>query len=131
MSISNALELVGHSRLGRDTFDRVDAALRACGHPLPDARYVLNLGNAGVLPGHHRDLPAAVAAVSTAGELGADRLNAYLLAGELALDGTLRPVRGAILLACAAKQLGLPGIILPAANAGEAAVVDGLDVRGA
>ena len=78
------------------------------------------------------DLPIGVGMLAGAGQMRSiERLDHYLMAGELGLDGTLRPVRGALPLAVAAKENGFAGIVLPEHNVGEAAVVGELDVRGA
>jgi magnesium chelatase family protein len=78
------------------------------------------------------DLPIALGILAGTGQLDSvARLERYLLVGELGLDGRLRPVRGALPIAVAAKEAGLAGVVLPEHNVGEAAVVDGIEVRGA
>jgi magnesium chelatase family protein len=117
----------------KDVRDRVHAALANTGYTLPPAKYTLNLAPADV-PKHAGafDLPIAVAMLASAGQtVSTDRLDHYLIAGELGLDGALRPIRGALPLAIAARDAGLAGIVLPEYNAGEAALARGLDVRGA
>ena len=78
------------------------------------------------------DLPIAVGILAGTGQMDSvARIERYLLMGELALDGALRPVRGALPMAIAARAAGLAGVVLPAQNVAEAAVVDGVEVRGA
>jgi len=77
------------------------------------------------------DLPIALAILAAAGQVAANALEGLVACGELALDGTLRPVRGALSMALAARAAGSRTFVVPAANAPEAAVVEGLDVRGA
>jgi magnesium chelatase family protein len=76
------------------------------------------------------DLPIAIALLASNEELPTVRLQDYLLTGELSLDGTLQPVKGVLPMALKAREEGLRGIILPEANAGEAAVVEGVEVYG-
>ncbi|MDQ3557054.1 MAG: YifB family Mg chelatase-like AAA ATPase [Gemmatimonadota bacterium] len=78
------------------------------------------------------DLPIAVGILAGAGQLDADgALERFVLLGELGLDGGLRPVRGALSIALAVRDAGLQGLIVPGENVAEAAVVEGIEVRGA
>ena len=77
------------------------------------------------------DLPLAVGIMAADGLLADDLLGRYMLMGELSLDGSLRPIRGALPMAIVARELGLDGFILPRQNALEAAVVNNLDILGA
>jgi magnesium chelatase family protein len=77
------------------------------------------------------DLPIALGVLMATEQIKPGALAGYAVLGELGLDGEIRPVRGALSMAVAARQAGLAGVILPAANVREAAVVAGLDVRGA
>lgn len=110
---------------------RVDHALRASGLRLSPGAYTLDLeAPQGIRrAGPHLDLAVAVGAVAAGGGLP-DGYDRWMVAGELGLDGTLRPVRGAVLLARAAREMGL-GIVVPRANAREAALVDGVAVHAA
>ncbi len=74
------------------------------------------------------ELPIAVGLLVSSGQIEAPKLNKFLIVGELALDGRVRPINGCLSMAMKAREDGCGGIILPAANAREAAVVDGLDV---
>jgi magnesium chelatase family protein len=113
--------------------ERVIAAVQNSGYLVPPKRITVNLAPADIAKsGSAFDLPIAMGILAGTGQMRAiRRLDRYLLLGEMALDGALRPVRGALPIAIAAKGAGLTGIILPAENVAEAAVVDGLEVRGA
>lgn len=111
---------------------RIRAALEAVGQALPQQKITINLAPADVpKAGTAFDLPIAVAVLGADGSIDLSPLDGYLLLGELGLDGALRPVRGALAAAILARDLGLRGVVVPAASAGEAAVVDGIDVRAA
>jgi magnesium chelatase family protein len=113
--------------------ERVIAAVQNSGYLVPPKRITVNLAPADISKsGSAFDLPIALGILAGTGQLDSiTRLERYLLLGELALDGGLRPVRGALPIAIAAKSAGLAGIVLPQENVAEAAVVDGLEVRGA
>lgn len=113
--------------------ERVVAAIQNSGFTVPPKRITVNLAPADVRKeGSAFDLPIAIGILAGTGQIdAADRLERYALLAELGLDGGLRPVRGALSIAIAARAAGLAGLILPAENIAEAAVVDGLDVRGA
>ena len=113
----------------REGIDRVRSALRHAGFTFPPQRIVINLAPAE-LPKHGAglDLPIAVALLRAAGGLDPAEGASAVYLGELALDGSIRPVRGALAVALAARSAGRPAIVLPTENAGEAALVDGLDV---
>jgi len=76
------------------------------------------------------DLPLAAGILAASGTMSPDKLNDYVMMGELSLDGSILPLRGALSIAIMAKENGFKGFILPAANAEEAAVVEGLAVYG-
>jgi magnesium chelatase family protein len=113
----------------RESRDRVRAAIRNCGFEFPDARVTVNLAPADVRKaGTAFDLPIALGVLAASGVIGPrDGANLVLL-GELSLDGSIHPSRGVLPIAAAAKRDGTGGILLPAPNAPEAAVVDGLRV---
>ena len=113
----------------KESRDRVQAALKNSGRQMPFHRYTVNLAPADVRKeGPSFDLPIAVGILRATGQLEDGRDGDYLVVGELALDGAVRPVRGALPLAVCARDIGCAGILVPAANANEAAVVDGVDV---
>ncbi|MGH7522744.1 MAG: YifB family Mg chelatase-like AAA ATPase [Gemmatimonadales bacterium] len=112
--------------------ERVAAALGNSGFQLPLRRITVNLAPAD-LPkrGSAFDLPIAIGILAASGQIPEDRLSRTLLLGELGLKGDLRPIRGALPIALAARAIGCDDLILPAANVAEAAVVEGVSVRGA
>jgi magnesium chelatase family protein len=113
----------------REGIDRIRAALGNAGFKLPDGRIVINLAPADVRKrGAGLDLPIAVAILHADGKLESLSTETMVLAGELALDGSLRPVRGALSIALAAREAGHRRLLIPEANADEAALVAGLDV---
>ncbi|HAM35236.1 MAG TPA: hypothetical protein DEB40_13910 [Elusimicrobia bacterium] len=116
----------------RESRDRVCAAVRNSGYRFPQRRITVNLAPArSRKQGSHFDLPIALAVLSASGQLPAGEwMRRYCFAGELALDGGLRPVRGVLAMAADAKSQGLSGIIVPRDNACEAAAA-GLTAYGA
>ncbi|MEA5464565.1 YifB family Mg chelatase-like AAA ATPase [Leptothoe sp. PORK10 BA2] len=115
----------------QESRERVKAALKNAGFPFPMRKVVVNLTPADVRKeGPIYDLPIAIGILAAADLVNQDRLDNYLLLGELSLDGSLRPVAGVMAMAAAAPELGLKGLIVPADNAQEAAVVPGLSVYG-
>jgi magnesium chelatase family protein len=113
----------------RESRERIRAAITNCGFFFPVHRTTINLAPADVKKeGSAFDLPIAVGILGASGDLKRDDLDDTLLVGELALDGRVRPVRGALPIAVAARREGLRRVLLPAENAREAAVVQGLDV---
>ncbi len=121
----------------KESLERVRSAIVNAGYPNPGGRLLVNLAPADVRKeGPVYDLPIAVGLLLAMGvvrdsrEEGVDHRR-FLFSGELALDGRLRSIKGAIALASLAKEKGATGVILPAANAQEAAVVEGIEVLGA
>ncbi|MFB3891175.1 MAG: YifB family Mg chelatase-like AAA ATPase [Phycisphaerae bacterium] len=113
----------------RESISRIQSALRNSGYRWPGPKVVINLAPADVKKESAAfDLPIALAAAAAGGILPQDRLGDYLLMGELALDGRVRPIKGALATAMLAASQGRKGVILPADNAAEAAVVDSVDV---
>ena len=113
----------------RESKDRVKSALKNCGYLFPRERVTVNLAPADVKKtGAGFDLPMAVGLLSAQNILGPELLDQYLLVGELSLDGRLRPIKGALSLAMAARDAGLQGVILPRENGPEAAVVQEVEV---
>jgi magnesium chelatase family protein len=113
----------------RESAARVRAAIGAAGHRFPDRRITVNLAPASVRKsGAGLDLPIAVGVLGAAGALDGEGLARLGLVGELALDGRLRPVRGALALALALRDAGCERVVVPRANAGEAALTPGLAV---
>jgi len=119
----------GSVREGRE---RVAAALRNTGFGLPPRRITVNLA-----PAHSRkvgtafDLPIAIGILTAAGVVEADAVRGTAFLGEVGLDGCLRPVSGVLPVALACRDIGLDSIVVPAENAAEAALAEGLCVLGA
>jgi len=115
----------------KESKDRIKAALKNIGFNFPLKQITVNLAPADLKKeGSSFDLPIAIAIVAAEGILHVNKLNDYIIAGELSLDGKIKPVRGALPIALEAKRLGLKGIVLPKENAPEAAVVKDIDVHG-
>ncbi len=116
----------------REGRERVGAALRNAGYPLPQRRITVNLAPADVRKeGSAFDLPIAVGLLAAAGHLEAERIGRTAFLGELSLSGALRPVRGVLPVAARCRRAGIHTLVVAEENAGEAAVVEGLDVLGA
>jgi magnesium chelatase family protein len=113
----------------RESRDRVRAAIRNSGFEFPAHRITVNLAPADVRKaGASFDLPIALGILAAQGVVERREIADCVLLGELSLDGSIHPTRGVLPIAAAAKREGLAGILLPAPNAGEAAVVSGLKV---
>ncbi|MBZ5499219.1 MAG: YifB family Mg chelatase-like AAA ATPase [Acidobacteriia bacterium] len=111
----------------RESSERVKAALRNCGYPLPPQHITINLAPADVKKeGSAFDLPMAVGILGASGCVRAQNLSEFLFLGELSLDGSVRPVKGTLSMAVMARERGIGHLIVPEANAREAAVVDGV-----
>ncbi|MFO7892923.1 MAG: YifB family Mg chelatase-like AAA ATPase [Longimicrobiales bacterium] len=116
----------------REGRERVTAALTNSGYGLPPKRITVNLAPADVpKSGSAFDLPIALGVLTAAGELGGWPADRFCFIGELGLDGKLRPVHGALAVALRCREAGVSGLVVPAANAAEAAVVEGVDIYGA
>jgi magnesium chelatase family protein len=111
---------------------RIRAALENSGISIPPRKVSVNLAPADVRKdGAAFDLPIAVGIVAAAGQLGSERLDRFLVLGELSLSGAVKPVRGTLSVALLARARGLDGVIVPRANAAEAALVAGVRAFGA
>jgi len=113
----------------RESRERIKSALMNSGFGYPAKAVTINLAPANVRKeGAGFDLPMAIGILGAMGSVAG--VNQHLLVGELSLDGAVRPVRGALSVAVCASQQGIRKLVLPAENAAEAAVVDGLEVFG-
>lgn len=113
----------------RESKDRVKAAIRNSGYEFPNRKITVNLAPADIKKaGTGFDLPMALGILAASGTLTDAPLDRYLIAGELSLDGALRPANGVLPMAMAARAAGLDGILVPADNAAEAAVVEDIAV---
>ena len=112
--------------------ERVSAALANAGFSFPLRRITVNLAPADIRKdGSAFDLPIALGILVASGQLPEERLRDQVVLGEVGLEGDLRPVRGALSMALAARAAGYRGVLLPHANLPEASVVEGLEVCGA
>jgi magnesium chelatase family protein len=114
----------------RESRERIRAAIVNCGFFFPFHKTTINLAPADVRKeGASFDLPIALSILGASGDLGhADDLGDVLSVGELSLDGRVRPVRGALPMALLAREMKIPNLLVPEANAPEAAVVSGVNV---
>jgi magnesium chelatase family protein len=113
----------------RESIHRIERALANLGYGRPTGRTVINLAPADLPKSAGGfDLPIALGMLVADGQIPAENLREYGMVGELALDGGLRPVKGVLSLAMSAAARGLPKMLVPAANAREAAVVENLAV---
>jgi len=113
----------------KESRERVFAAIKNSGFHYPTGRLSVNLAPADVRKeGSAFDLAIALGTLLTTGEITSDVADHYVFLGELALDGALRPVHGALVIALEAKSRGIRGVILPKENAKEAGMVDGIAV---
>jgi len=115
----------------RESKERVRAAIKNSGYTFPHKHVTINLAPADIRKeGSGFDLPIAIGILAAIGKVQPTYLEKMLLLGELALDGSLRPIRGALPVTLCAKAKGIKGVVLPVENAREAGVVDGVKVVG-
>lgn len=115
----------------KESHERIMAALTVNGMEALRRSYTINMAPADIKKeGAAYDLPLAIGMLAGGEKLRTRELAHYMIMGELSLDGSLQPIRGALPIALCARKEGFKGLILPAANAEEAAVVDGLEVYG-
>jgi len=115
----------------KESHDRIQAALTVNGLENLMHSFTINMAPADIKKeGAAFDLPLAIGMLAGAEKVKTKELKHYMIMGELSLDGSLQPIRGALPIALCARKEGFKGLILPAANAEEAAVVDGLEVYG-
>ena len=113
----------------RESRDRVKSAIKNSGFEIPPTKITINLAPADLKKeGSGFDLPIAVGILGAYGALTIQDLSDFLLVGELGLDGSLRAVPGTLPIAVAARANGIRNLVVPASNAREAAVVDGVNV---
>lgn len=115
----------------KESQTRITSALKASSLEWPHVRLTINLSPADVKKeGASFDLPIAIGILAASGQIPADDLASCMITGELSLDGTVQPVRGVLSMAIRARQMGFKRMIVPAANATEAAVVNDVEVFG-
>ncbi len=110
---------------------RIAAALQNNDYRIPGKKITINMAPADMRKeGSAYDLTLAIGILAASGQIRSENIENYLIMGELSLDGSLQPIKGALPIAIKAQQEGFEGFILPKENANEAAVVDGLKVYG-
>src|SRR5579885_809113 len=125
--------LVGLPELAvKESIHRIERALANLDYVRPSGRTIINLAPADLRKDAGAfDLPIALGLLVATGQLHPDQLRDFATVGELALDGSVRPVKGALSMAMAAAERGIRKLLVPAANAREAAVVEAVEVYGA
>jgi magnesium chelatase family protein len=110
---------------------RIAAALKNNGYQLPVKKITINMAPADLRKeGSAYDLTLAIGILVASGQILAEEVDRYIIMGELSLDGSLQPIKGALSIAIKAKEEGFKGFFLPIQNVKEAAIVDGLNVYG-
>jgi magnesium chelatase family protein len=113
----------------KESQHRVESALKSAGFFMPRKKTVVNLAPADIRKeGSAYDLPIALNVLRASAQIWTESLEDYIIMGELTLDGTLRPIKGVLPIAIQARRENYKGFILPADNAREAAIVEGLEV---
>ena len=116
----------------KESQQRIASALNYYGYKIPGKKIVINMAPADLKKeGSAYDLPLAIGILGASEQIRGEKLADYIIMGELSLDGSLNKIKGALPIALEAKKQGFKGIILPKANAKEAAIVTGLEVFGA
>ncbi|MBI1910281.1 MAG: YifB family Mg chelatase-like AAA ATPase [Deltaproteobacteria bacterium] len=115
----------------RESRDRVASAIKNSGYEFLQRKITINLAPADIKKeGTALDLPIALGLLASSNGLNRDRLKEFLIVGELTLSGAIKPIRGALAVALAAKKKSFQGIILPRENSSEAAIVKEIDILG-
>ncbi|MFN8249340.1 MAG: YifB family Mg chelatase-like AAA ATPase [Ferruginibacter sp.] len=114
----------------KESLQRVESAIKSNGYYMPRTKLVVNLAPADIKKtGSAFDLPISIGTLAATEQIeNPERLAEYVIMGELSLDGSVKSIRGALPIAIQARKEGFKGLILPAANANEAAIVNNLDV---
>ncbi|MEI6457104.1 MAG: YifB family Mg chelatase-like AAA ATPase, partial [bacterium] len=116
----------------KESHQRIEAALRNNGYRIPGKKIVINMAPADIRKeGSAYDLTIALGILACSEVIKTDKLESFLIMGELSLDGSLLPIKGALPIAIEARKKGFKGFILPVQNAREAAIVEGLEILGA
>ncbi len=116
----------------KESQQRIESALSQVGYKYPGKKIVINMAPADIRKeGSSYDLPLAIGILAASEQIKSDLLSDYIIMGELSLDGSLNPIKGALPIAISALENGFKGIIIPKSNAIEAAIVSKLEVLGA
>lgn len=115
----------------KESYERIKSALRQSGYDFPRRQVVINMAPADIKKeGSAYDLPLAIGILAGDEKISSQYLSSYMIMGELSLDGSVMPIKGALPMAIKARELGYKGFIVPKANEKEAAVVNNLDIYG-
>lgn len=115
----------------KESHQRIESALRSIGYRIPGKKIIINMAPADIRKeGSAYDLTIAIAILAANENIPAKKASEYVIMGELGLDGTLHPIKGALPIAIEARKKGFKGFILPKQNAREAAIVNDLNVYG-
>jgi magnesium chelatase family protein len=115
----------------QESIQRIEAALQTNGLRMPRQKIIVNMAPADIRKeGSAYDLPIAIGILAGSGQIINENLDKYIIMGELSLDGSLQPIKGALSMAIQARKDGYKGFILPKQNAREAAIVNDLEVYG-
>jgi magnesium chelatase family protein len=115
----------------KESEHRIESSVKQFKFFMPREKTVVNLAPADIKKeGSAYDLPIALCVLKASGQIDTERLEEFVIMGELALDGTLRPIKGVLPIAIQARKEGFKGFILPKDNEREAAIVDDLDIYG-
>jgi len=115
----------------KESHQRIEAALKNIGYKIPGKKIIINLAPADIKKeGSAYDLPIAIGILAAAEKVNNERIQDYLIMGELSLDGGLQPIKGALPIAIEVRKHGYKGLFLPKINAKEAAIVSDIDVYG-
>lgn len=115
----------------KESHQRIISALQVTGYKMPTSNIVINMAPADIRKeGSAYDLPLAIGMLAASETIACDKLSQYVIMGELSLDGSIQPIKGALPIAIKAREEKLEGIIVPLQNAREAAVVNNLKVFG-
>jgi magnesium chelatase family protein len=115
----------------KESHQRIEAALRYIGYRIPGKKIVINMAPADIKKeGSSYDLTLALGILGASEQISAAKLGDYVIMGEMSLDGGIKPLKGALPIAIEAKRKGFKGVVIPIANAREAAIVEGIDVLG-
>ena len=115
----------------KESHQRIISALQISGYKMPTTNLVVNMAPADIRKeGSAYDLPLAIGLLGASETISSEKFSRYLMMGELSLDGSIQPIKGALPIAIKAREEGFEGLIIPQQNAREAAVVNRLDVYG-
>ena len=115
----------------KESHERIQSALSHNNYKLPRKQVIVNMSPADIRKeGAAYDLPLAIGLLAADEQISAEKLPHYMIMGELSLDGSILPIKGALPMAIKAREMGFKGLIVPHENVREAAVVNNLDVYG-